>query len=68
MGYIVDMDVISLVQFVQSTIKDRHASILNHLEASGISNMEQYQHCMGQLSALSYINQELSNLLEKQEQ
>jgi len=68
MGYVVDMDVIGLVQFIQGTVKDRRANVLNHLEGSGISTMEQYQHCMGQLSALSYINQELSNLLEKQEQ
>lgn len=38
------------------------------LEGNGIKNMEQYQHCMGELNALSYINQEISNLLEKQEQ
>jgi len=30
--------------------------------------MEQYQHCMGELNALSAIEQELSDLLEKQEQ
>lgn len=38
------------------------------LEGNGIKNMEQYQFCMGELNALSYINQEISNLLEKQEQ
>jgi hypothetical protein len=30
--------------------------------------MEQYQNLMGELSALNYVAQELSGLLEKQEQ
>ena len=63
-----DIDAIRLVQFVQSTIKDRQEGVMSCLEGNGIKDMEQYQHCMGELNALSYINQEISNLLEKQEQ
>lgn len=62
------MDAIQIVQFVQSAIKDRQAGVTECLQGNGISNMEQYQHCMGELNALSAIEQELSDLLNKQEQ
>jgi hypothetical protein len=62
------MDEIALFQFVQRTIKDRRRSAIDILENNGIKSMEQYQNLMGEISALSYIEQELSSLLEKQEQ
>ena len=62
------MDEIALFQFVQKTIKDRRLSAVDILENNGIKSMEQYQNLMGEISALSYIEQELSSLLEKQEQ
>jgi hypothetical protein len=62
------MDEIALFQFVQKTIKDRRRSAVDILENNGIRSMEQYQNLMGEISALSYIEQELSSLLEKQEQ
>mgnify|MGYP006966889199 FL=1 len=62
------MDEIALFQFVQKTIKDRRRSAVDILENNGIKSMEQYQNLMGEINALSYIEQELSGLLEKQEQ
>jgi hypothetical protein len=62
------VDSLYLVQFVQKTIKDRRVQVLELLENNGVKSMEQYQNLMGELSALNYVAQELSGLLEKQEQ
>ena len=62
------MDTIQLAQFVQKTIRDRKALVLDVLENNGIKSMEQYKELMGELIALNYILQELTGLLEKQEQ
>ena len=62
------MDSLYLVQFVQTSIKDRRVQVLELLENNGVKSMEQYQNLMGELSALNYVAQELSGLLEKQEQ
>ena len=42
--------------------------VLDLLENNGISTMEHYQLCMGELNALNFVSQELASLLEKQEQ
>jgi hypothetical protein len=62
------VDSLYLVQFVQKSIKDRRVQVLELLENNGVKSMEQYQNLMGELSALNYVAQELSGLLEKQEQ
>ena len=62
------MDYILLTQHIQKTIKERKSIILNVLENNGIKNMEQYRELMGELNGLNYISQELTGLLEKQEQ
>ena len=62
------MDSLYLVQFVQKSIKDRRVQVLELLENNGVKSMEQYQNLMGELSAVNYVAQELSGLLEKQEQ
>ena len=62
------MDSLYLVQFVQKAIKDRRVQVLELLENNGVKSMEQYQNLMGELSALNYVAQELSGLLEQQEQ
>jgi len=61
------MDTIQLAQFVQKTIRDRKALVLDVLENNGIKSMEQYKELMGEMIALNYILQELTGLLEKQE-
>ena len=62
------MDSLYLAQFIQKVIKDRRVQVLELLENNGVKSMEQYQNLMGELSALNYVAQELSGLLEKQEQ
>ena len=62
------MDSLYLVQFVQKSIKDRRVQVLELLENNCVKSMEQYQNLMGELSALNYVAQELSGLLEQQEQ
>jgi len=62
------MDGFRVVQFIQKTINERKASVLTMLENDGINSMEQYRTLMGELNSLNYIAQELSSLLEQQEQ
>jgi hypothetical protein len=62
------MDGIQVVQFVQRIIKDRRTQVLDLLEHNTLKSMEDYRFLMGELSALNVISQELSGLLEKQEQ
>ncbi len=62
------MDEIDVIQFIQKLIKDRRNGVIDILGNNGIKSMEEYQKLMGEVSALSYIEQELSGLLDKQEQ
>jgi hypothetical protein len=62
------MDGFDIVQFVQKAITERRSSILAVLENNGISEMGQYRELMGELNALNYITQELTGLLDEQEQ
>ena len=62
------MDSLYLAQFIQKVIKERRTQVLELLENNSVKSMEQYQSLMGELSALNYVAQELSGLLEKQEQ
>jgi|TARA_R110000796_G_scaffold64006_1_gene148153 Holliday junction resolvasome RuvABC DNA-binding subunit len=62
------MNEIYLAQAVFRLIKDRREVILNALEYNSVKNMEHYKELMGGLEALGYIETEIKNLLEKQEQ
>jgi hypothetical protein len=62
------VDSLYLAQFIQRATKDRRVQILELLENNHVKSMEQYQNLMGELSALNFIAQELSGLLEQQEQ
>ncbi len=62
------MDTIQLVQFVKKTVRTRRQSVRDILVNNGVQNMEQYQKLMGELDALFYVEEELSGLLQKQEQ
>jgi hypothetical protein len=61
------VDSLYLAQFIQRAIKDRRVQILELLENNHVNSMENYQNLMGELSALNFIAQELSGLLEQQE-
>jgi hypothetical protein len=62
------MNSFDIIQFIQRAIKERKTIILDILENNGIKSIEQYRELMGELNALNYVLQELSGLLEKQEQ
>jgi hypothetical protein len=62
------VDLLQLAQFIQKTIKERRSQVLGLLENNGVKSMEQYQNLMGEISALNFVLQELTGLLEKQEQ
>ena len=62
------MEDLYAVQFIQKITKERKGQVLDLLENNGINSMEQYASLMGELNSLNYIQQELSDLLEKQEQ
>jgi hypothetical protein len=62
------MDTIQLVQFLQKTVRSRRHNVSEILVNNGVQSMEQYQKLMGELDALFYIEEELSGLLQKQEQ
>jgi hypothetical protein len=62
------VDSLYLAQFIQRAIKERRTQILELLENNHVKSIEQYQNLMGEISALNFIAQELSGLLEKQEQ
>ena len=61
------MTEVDIAQFVFKTVTDRKRQVIDVLENNGIKNMEQYATLMGELSALNFVKQELSGLLEKQE-
>tara|TARA_B100000035_G_C20958142_1_gene535193 strand:+ start:929 stop:1126 length:198 start_codon:yes stop_codon:yes gene_type:complete len=61
------VDSLQLAQFIQKTIKERRFQVLELLENNGVKSMEQYQNLMGEISALNFVLQELTGLLEKQE-
>jgi len=62
------LDSIQVVQYVQRAIKDRKGRVLAILESGSLNSMEQYKYLMGEQTALDYIAQELSDLLNQQEQ
>ena len=61
------MDSLYLAQFIQKVIKERRTQVLELLENNSVKSMEQYQNLMGELSALNYVAQELSGLLENRQ-
>lgn len=62
------MDSLQVVQYVQRSVRNRREHILAILESGNLTSMEQYKYLMGERTALDYISQELSDLLEQQEQ
>ena len=61
------MDIISLSDKIRRIIRDKKTQINDIVTSGSAKDMEQYRHLIGQLDALNFIEQELSDLLEKQE-
>lgn len=51
-----------IVTYLQKVIKERRAEISETLMSSGVGDMSQYQHFMGQVSALAFMEQTLSKI------
>lgn len=62
------MDVFRLIDAIQKTIRSRKQNVREILESNGVQSMEQYQKLMGEMDALFYVEQELTSLIQKQEQ
>ena len=61
------MDIITLSDKIRRIIRDKKTQINDIVTSGSAKDMEQYRHLIGQLDALNFIEQELNNLLEKQE-
>jgi Tfp pilus assembly pilus retraction ATPase PilT len=61
------MDIITLSDKIRRIIRDKKTQINDIVTSGSAKDMEQYRHLIGQLDALNFIEQELSDLLEKQE-
>ena len=61
------MDIITLSDKIRRIIRDKKTQINDIVTSGSAKDMEQYKHLIGQLDALNFIEQELSDLLEKQE-
>ena len=62
------MDVFRLIDAIQKVIRNRKQSVREILESNGVQSMEQYQKLMGEMDALFYVEQEITSLIQKQEQ
>jgi|TARA_R100000329_G_C7529586_1_gene186808 hypothetical protein len=61
------VDGIRLTEHFLKKIRTRQAEISETLMSGGISSLEQYQNLMGQVSALGFMEQELTALLNRTE-
>ena len=61
------MDIITLSDKIRRIIRDKREQLTGLITSGAAKDMEQYKHLIGQLDALNFIEQELSDLLEKQE-
>ena len=62
------MDDLILVDKIRKIIKMRHDDVVSAMVSGGVDNMEKYQYMLGQIRTYQYLSQELSSLLEKNEQ
>ena len=61
------MDIITLSDKIRKSIREKKTQLNDLITSGSAQNMEQYKHLIGQLDALNFIEQELSNLLDEQE-
>ena len=62
------MDAIRLADRLYKVIRARQTQIVEIITSSQVKDWNDYQSYLGQLDTLNYIEQELSDLLKKQEQ
>ena len=62
------MDAVRLVERIFKIIRTRQTQINEIVISNQVKDWNDYQNHLGQLETLNYIEQELSDLLKKQEQ
>ena len=62
------MEDLVLIDKIKRIIKMRHDDIVTSMVSGAIDNMEKYQYMLGQIRTYQYLDQEISNLLQKKEQ
>ena len=62
------MDVVRLVERIFKIIRARQTQVIEIITSNQVKDWNDYQNHLGQLDTLNYIEQELSDLLKKQEQ
>ena len=61
------MDEIRVAEAVFRVIRERRKGIVDLIEYGNVKSLEQYRELMGNLDALNHVEQELKDLLDKQE-
>jgi len=61
------MDEIRVAEAVFRVIRERRKGIVDLMQYGNVKSLEQYRELMGNLDALNHVEQELKDLLDKQE-
>ena len=61
------MDEIRVAEAVFRVIRERRKGIVDLMQYGNVKSLEQYRELMGNLEALNHVEQELKDLLDKQE-
>tara|TARA_R110002073_G_scaffold5809_5_gene35550 strand:- start:299 stop:496 length:198 start_codon:yes stop_codon:yes gene_type:complete len=61
------MDEIRVAQAVFRVIRERRQGVVDLMQYGSVKSLEQYRELMGNLEALNHVEQELKDLLDKQE-
>ena len=62
------MDAVRLAERIFKIIRTRQTQVIEIVTSNQVKDWNDYQNHLGQLDTLNYIEQELSDLLKKQEQ
>ena len=62
------MDAVRLAERIFKLIRARQTQVIEIVTSNQVKDWNDYQNHLGQLETLNYIEQELSDLLKKQEQ
>ena len=62
------MDAVRLAERIFKLIRTRQTQVIEIVTSNQVKDWNDYQNHLGQLDTLNYIEQELSDLLKKQEQ
>ena len=60
------MDKYDFIHAIRKDLNEREAQIVTILTSGGVKDMENYQHLMGEISALSYIHDKIKEHLHEE--